>query len=367
MWIADTINGAKTTGKRYTDHVVLVRAASQTRALEEAFVKKKVPYKILNGAQFYSSEEIKTVLAYLRMVYAMNDMDFVWTVQRPRRGFGKKSVEALKKYAGQKGITLMDALGEQISQGIITKQALVDYYQQMMALHAVCQKLSAKELTKQVLDMGYRAELEQDVDQTRLDNVAEFLSNIAALEEENQEPLPLDELLAHFALFSQQDDDTDEELVRIMTIHTAKGLEFDTVFVNGLVEGQFPSKRLRNQDELEEERRLFYVAITRAKSALYLSSYEEKATSFAARQSSFLSDIDGKLLDCINNSSIGIPGATPAMVAKARFDIGENVMHPGFGAGKIIHVDEVGQVYEIFFEKLNSTRQIMFRAHLEKL
>ena len=261
----------------------------------------------------------------------------------------------------------MEAFGEQLGQGAINKQALVDYYQQILALHAIFNKLPAKELVKQVLDMGYRAELEQDVDQTRLDNVAEFLSNVAALEEENQENLPLDELLAHFALFSQQDDDTDKDEVRIMTIHAAKGLEFDTVFVNGLVEGQFPSKRLRNQDELEEERRLFYVAITRAKSMLYLSSYEEKAASFAARQSSFLSDIDGKLLDCINNSSIGTTGATPAMVAKAEFMIGENVMHPGFGAGKIVNVDEVGQVYEIFFEKLNSTRQIMFRAHLEKL
>lgn len=367
LWIADTIMQAKATGKRYADHVVLVRAASQTRALEEAFVKKKVPYKILNGAQFYSSEEIKTVLSYLRMVYAMNDMDFMWTIQRPRRGFGKKSVESLKKYAGQKGITLMEAFGEQIGQGMITKQALVDYYQQILALHAIFHKLPAKELVKQVLDMGYRAELEQDVDQTRLDNVAEFLSNVAALEEENQENLPLDELLSYFALFSQQDDDTDKDEVRIMTIHAAKGLEFDTVFVNGLVEGQFPSKRLRNQDELEEERRLFYVAVTRAKSMLYLSSYEEKAASFTARQSSFLSDIDGKLLDYINNSSIGMTGATPAMVAKAEFMIGENVMHPGFGAGKIVNVDEVGQVYEIFFAKLNSTRQIMFRAHLEKL
>lgn len=367
LWIADTVLEGCKAGKKYSDHTILVRASSQTRALEEAFIRRRVPYKILNGAQFYSSEEIKTVLAYLRMVYALNDLDFLWTIQRPRRGFGKKSIALLKQYAKQKSITLMEALGDRIQQGYINNQAVVDYYEDMMSLHSCYQNHSSKTLVNRVLDMGYRQELQQDVDQTRLDNVSEFLLTVAALEEENLDRIPLEDLLTHFALFSQQDDDTEKDVVKIMTIHTAKGLEFDTVFVNGMVEGQFPSKRLRNEDELEEERRLFYVAVTRAKSMLYISSYEEKAASFAACQSSFLKDIDVRLLDYVGDSRIMGSYYTPEMMQKAGFSVGDRVLHKAFGEGKILEVDERAQVYEIEFPKLNGARKIMFRANLQKM
>lgn len=365
LWIADTILEGCKAGKKYSDHTVLVRASSQTRALEEAFIRRKVPYKILNGAQFYSSEEIKTVLAYLRMVYSMNDLDFIWTIQRPRRGFGKKSIALLKQYAKEQNLSLMEALGDRIRQGYINNQAVVDYYERIMDLHAAYQRFSSKSLVNQVLDMGYREELQQDVDQTRLDNVSEFLLTVASLEEENLDRIPLEDLLAHFALFTQQDDDTDRDVVKIMTIHTAKGLEFDTVFVGGMVEGQFPSKRLRNEDELEEERRLFYVAVTRAKTQLYISSYEEKAASFAAGQSSFLKDIDVRLLDYVGDSRIVGSYYTPEMMQKAEFAVEDKVLHKVFGEGKIIEVDERAQVYEIEFAKLNGTRKIMFRANLQ--
>ncbi|MBO5337291.1 MAG: UvrD-helicase domain-containing protein [Lachnospiraceae bacterium] len=364
LWIADTIKGAVEQGKKYGDHTILVRASSQTRALEEMFIRKKLPYKILNGAQFYSSEEIKTVLAYLRMVYAGNDLDFVRTIQRPRRGFGKKAMEALKAYAKQKNLSLLDALGEQIRSGLVKKQDVLKYYDDIRVLHRTYINYSCKDLVNKVLDCGYRQELQQDVNQNKIDNVAEFITAIAALEEENMERLSLEDLLAHFALFSAQDDDTEKDLVKIMTIHTAKGLEFDTVFVNGLVDGQFPSNRLKNADELEEERRLFYVAITRAKKQLYLSSYETKGGSFDAIQSSFLSNIDAKLLDCIGNSKIGAPHEPAMMLPKANFQVGETVLHGVFGEGKIVAVDEKSQTYEIAFENLPQTRRIQFRAKL---
>lgn len=366
-WIADTITAAAGQGRQYSDHTILVRSSSQTRALEEAFVRKKVPYKILSGAEFYGSEEIKTVLAYLRMVYAMNDLDFTYTIQRPRRGYGRKSVENLKEYAAQRNITLMEALGEQIHNGTESRKAVMDYYNNITGLHDAYGNYSGKELVNMVLDFGYRKFLQQDVEQTKLDNISELLVTVAALEEENQEVISLDELLAHFALFTSQDDDTNKNLVKIMTIHTAKGLEFDTVFINGLVEGQFPSKRLINEDELEEERRLLYVAITRAKEMLYLSGYEAKAGSFIARQSSFLKDIDADLLDCINNSKIEKGYATPAMLPKARLTVGDEILHKGFGEGVVTGVDEKAQTYEIKFEAFEQPRRIQFRAKLIKL
>ena len=364
LWIADTVKQAVNGGKHYLDHAVLVRASSQTRALEEAFIRRKIPYKILNGSQFYGSEEIKTVLAYLRMIYSMNDLDFTWTIQRPRKGFGKKSIAELKSYATGNGLNLMEALGEQIAQGKIRKKGLITYYQRIKELHDTYQNYSCKDLVNLALDIGYREELQNDVDQTRLDNVAEFLTTVTALEEENKEPILLEDLLAHFALFSQQDDDTDKDVVKVMTIHTAKGLEFDTVFVSGMVEGQFPSKRLHNEDEFEEERRLFYVALTRAKRHLFISSYESKGGMFFATQSSFLTDIDIRLLHCINNSKIGESVHTPAALDKTHFKVGDKVCHKLFGEGQIVSVDEKMQVYGIAFSNANGIRRLQFRAEL---
>ena len=366
VWIAEQIDAAVSTGKKYADHTVLVRAASQTRALEEAFLAKKIPYKILNGARFYDSEEIRTVLAYLRMVYAPNDLDFLWTIKRPRKGFGKKSIEDLKKYAAEHEIGLFQALGEQIEQGTVKKEVLAAYYKNISELHKEYDKYSCKELVNRVLDFGYREELEQDVEQRRLDNVTELITAIAAMEAENQDKLSLEELLAHFALFTAQDDDDEKNVVKVMTIHTAKGLEFDIVFICGLVDGQFPSRRLRNEDELEEERRLFYVAVTRAKTRLYLSSYAAKSEGFPVRPSAFIQDIDYNLLECVGNV-VQNGQTTPQMLPKKTFDVGDKVEHKIFGVGTIVDINLSTQSYEIDFEKLTGTRKIMFRAELKKV
>lgn len=363
-FIADTI--LKSGGERFFDYAVLVRAASQTRALEEAFIKKKIPYKILSGAQFYSSEEIRTVLSYLRLVYAMGDMDFVWAIQHPRRGFGKKSIEELKRYVAKNGLSLMEALGKQIESGQVNKKAVISFYEDVSRLHDNYQNYSARDLAGMVLDLGYREELENDVEQTRLDNVTELLTTISNLEEENVERLPLEELLAHFALFSAQDDDTKSNVVRIMTIHTAKGLEFPVVFVPGMAEGQFPSKKLRNSEEFEEERRLFYVAITRAMKELYISNYRCKVAGFPVSASSFVGDIDPGLLRCLG-AKVVTKATTPDTLDKTGFAEGDRVEHPVFGQGTIVGVDMFLQSYEIQFDGLQDTRMIVFRAKLKKV
>ena len=288
LWIADTILDNVAKNMKYSDHTILVRAASQTRSLEEAFIKRKVPYKILSGAKFYESEEIRTVLSYMRMVYSLTDMDLLYTISRPRRGFGKKSVEKLKNAAAQNNCSLFKALGKQIEDGDITQKNVIEYYNAISELHDTYVAYTCTDIVNKCFDMGYRQALEQDIDQTRLDNVSELIRTITALEEDNQEKVELADLLSHFALFSAQDEDGEYNVVKVMTIHTAKGLEFDTVFVPGLVEGQFPSSRLRNEDEYEEERRLLYVAMTRAKNMLYLSTYRKKDGRFGARPSAFL-------------------------------------------------------------------------------
>ena len=367
VWIADTILDNIARNMKYRDHTVLVRAASQTRSLEEAFVKSKIPYKILSGAKFYESEEIRTVLSYMRMVYSLTDMDLLYTISRPRRGFGKKSVEKLKNMAAENECSLFQTLGKMIDEGEIIQKNVIAYYDALMELHAAYEEYSCTDIVNKCLDMGYREALEQDIDQTRLDNVSELIRTITAIEDDNQEKVELADLLSHFALFSAQDEDGEYNVVKVMTIHTSKGLEFDTVFVPGLVEGQFPSSRLRNEDEYEEERRLLYVAITRAKNMLYLSTYRKKDGRFGARPSSFLSDIDINLLDCINNSRILIKGETEQMLPKLKFDVGDIVRHKVFGVGEIIKIDNITQTYEIQFRNIRGTRRIMFRAELEKV
>jgi len=363
-FIADTI--LKSGGENYSDYAVLVRASSQTRALEEAFIKKKVPYKILSGAQFYASEEIRTVLSYLRLVYALGDMDFVWAIRHPRRGFGKKSVEELKRYAAASGLTLMEALGRLIEAGAVTRKAVISFYENIKKFHENHHRYSATELAGMVLDMGYREELENDVEQTKLDNVTELLTTISKLEEEKAERLLLEDLLTHFALFSAQDDDTANDVVKIMTIHTAKGLEFPVVFVPGMADGQFPSRKLRNSEELEEERRLFYVAVTRAMKELCISSYRCKVAGFPVNPSGFVGDIDYHLLEFSGVEEV-TGTVTPDMPEKTGFTEGERVEHPVFGAGTIVGVDMLLQSYEIDFDNLKGTRQIVFRAKLNKL
>lgn len=366
-WIANCIADGQAQGKLYSDYVVLVRASSQTRSLEEAFVRKKVPYKILSGAKFYEAEEIRTVLAYLRMIYSQTDLDFRYTIARPRRGFGKKSQEKLALYAKAHQCTMFQALGAALASGEITKEPVVQYYQEMQRLHENYGNYSSHELAKACLALGYRTELEQDFDQTKLDNVSELLDTIQTLEKENMEPVPLGDMLEHFALFTAQDEDTKHNVVRVMTIHTAKGLEFDTVFIPGLIENQFPSYRLKNEDEYEEERRLLYVAMTRAKKMLYLSSYKNKVEGYPARTSSLLCGIDTDCVACINGSRLPYGSVTEPMREKIQFKEGDIVWHKIFGKGRILKADTEAQVYEIQFEQLSAIRRIQFRAELRSV
>ena len=173
-----------------------------------------------------------------------------------------------------------------------------------MELHAAYEEYSCTDIVNKCLDMGYREALEQDIDQTRLDNVSELIRTITAIEDDNQEKVELADLLSHFALFSAQDEDGEYNVVKVMTIHTSKGLEFDTVFVP---------------------------------------------------------------VDCINNSRILIKGETEQMLPKLKFDVGDIVRHKVFGVGEIIKIDNITQTYEIQFRNIRGTRRIMFRAELEKV
>ena len=367
LWIAETINNTHQAGKNYSDFAILVRASAQSRAIEEAFIKSKIPYKVLSGTKFYDSVEIKTVLAYLKVVYTLSDLDCSYTINRPKRGFGKKSIEKVKKYAEEQNISFIDALGKQISEGKIKNQSVIDYYNNITKLHNEYQKYSCKDITNMVLDFGYREYLQKIVDQEKIDNISEFLALVASMEADNMENIELGDLLEYFSLFETSDDDTDDNVVKVMTIHAAKGLEFDTVFIPGLVNGLFPDERMKTQEEMEQERNLFYVAITRAEKMLYLSSYQYKYGNTECLPSSFLSDIDIELLNCINNSVIGEGNTSTELLEKAEFEVGDFVWHEEFGKGIIVEVNQRLQKYSIRFQDSALTIPMVFRSPLKKL
>ena len=206
--------------------------------------------------------------------------------------------------AAENECSLFQALGKMIEEGEIIQKNVIAYYDALMELHAAYEEYSCTDIVNKCLDMGYREALEQDIDQTRLDNVSELIRTITAIEDDNQEKVELADLLSHFALFSAQDEDGEYNVVKVMTIHTSKGLEFDTVFVP---------------------------------------------------------------VDCINNSRILIKGETEQMLPKLKFDVGDIVRHKVFGVGEIIKIDNITQTYEIQFRNIRGTRRIMFRAELEKV
>lgn len=198
---------------------------------------------------------------------------------------------------------------------------MIEYYNAISELHDTYVAYTCTDIVNKCLDMGYRQALEQDIDQTRLDNVSELIRTITALEEDNQEKVELADLLSHFALFSAQDEDGEYNVVKVMTIHTAKGLEFDTVFVPGLVEGQFQAAGFVMKTNMKRKEDCCMLQMTRAKNMLYLSTYRKKDGRFGARPSAFLSDIDTNLLDCINNSRVLIRGVTEQMLPKVVFEV----------------------------------------------
>lgn len=289
------------------DFVVLFRTNYQSRSLEEAFNRGGIPYTIVGGVAFYRRKEIKDLLAYLKLIVNRSDDEsLLRVVNFPARGIGEVTIDYLRSFSQQSGIALTDALRRideiveiQPRQRSQLKQfgSLIDKYARLK------DELSISELIRSLTDetriiRTLKDESTPDA-QNRIENIQEFLAGIEEFHSENPEGT-LQEFLAEVSLVADVDRwDTQRNSVTLMTVHAAKGLEFPVVFVSGLEEGLFPLSS-KDQDELEEERRLFYVAITRAKKKVYLSYSKQRyrfgKISFQS-PSRFLSEIESELLD----------------------------------------------------------------------
>lgn len=425
-WIVERIQNAvqsAASGVHYKDIAVLYRMHSQSRSVEEALMAENIPYKVYSGVGFYQRKEIKDVICYLRMLVYADDLSFLRTVNTPKRQFGPRKISILQAFADARGVGLYEALLEIVAEagllntvaadvssqaemlsvgddrrkidfdckGFLARSNVVEYVKLIEKFRSRYRDMSVSEiLTKILRETNYEEMLRLDGDEDRLDNLAELKQGILEFENYYEEDASLDEYLQNIVLFTNADEDAEEkDRVQLMTIHNAKGLEFPQVFVCGLNEGFFPVKRVQNKVQLEEERRLAYVAFTRAENVLCLSDAEdgvagESGTRYPSRfllemdmggldiargfsedlldaAKAHISNVDQER-DFLSDESLGLVKKVPA----AAFDVGDRVVHKIFGVGTVRVVDAKNFCYEIAFDKFATPRSIQFDFPLVK-
>ena len=297
-WIAAQIAQLTAAGTKPSEIAALYRAHYVTRALEEALIDAKIPYVIYSGVPFFARREIKDALSYLRMVVHKDDLSFRRVANLPKRNLGRRRMAFLEQIAEKENCTLYQALQQNLDDELFKRTKAKDFVDLMEAFARRTEE-TASDLLAALLDAsGYERLLRTEGSQERLDNLAELKAAVRAYEETCGEETGVADFLDHAALFTASDAETGRDRVRLMTIHAAKGLEFPIVFLMGLNEGILPSRKTKTRAAMEEERRLAFVAMTRAKDRLYLSEAEGLGIDGYVRfPSRFLLDVDKSLLD----------------------------------------------------------------------
>ena len=327
----------------YKDIAVLYRTNAQSRVLEEEMLKENMPYRVVGSFYFYSRKEIKDLIAYLRLIHNYKDnVSLLRVINTPKRGIGLKTIENLTRKADEAGISIYEA---------ITSGKELQFKELIERLKKVSEDLTLTELIDKVLDAtGIKQELESEgtlESEVRLENLEEFKS-ITKSFEEREGLISLEEFLLEISLISDVEEYKDDpNRISLMTVHSVKGLEFNHVFVVGMEEGIFPHvNSLMENSEIEEERRLCYVAITRAKDDLHLINARRR-TLYGNEQinpvSRFIGEINSDLLE--TNAKDEIPKKEEKIEVGEMFreeevdyQVGDFVYHETFGTGKVVEV-----------------------------
>ncbi len=380
VWMADQMQALHDTGVAYRDMAVLYRGHYVSRSVEEVLLKRKIPYTIYSGVQFFDRMEIKDALSYLRMIAYKDDLSFRRVVNSPKRNMGQRRMKFLEQTAEKFGCSLYDALcrtlDDDIFKGAKASQfvGLIETYAANYAQRPVSEVLSAL-----LNDSGYELALRTEGAQERLDNLAELKQSIYEYETTCGEEATLEHYLAHVALFTNADGQQAGDKVKLMTVHAAKGLEFPYVFLCGMNEGVFPSRKTRTLPAMEEERRLAFVAMTRAEKRLYLTEAEGRNLDGSPRYPSrFILDIDPALLEYTEKPREGLIAdardyialserALPENMVAGGFAVGDRVEHDVLGPGTVVEVDTDRSANIIQFDSMPTPRAISFRAKLKGL
>ncbi|KIO61527.1 hypothetical protein B4064_3417 [Caldibacillus thermoamylovorans] len=364
----------ETKQRKFSDFAILYRTNAQSRAMEEMLVKANIPYTIVGGTKFYDRKEIKDLLAYLRLVANLDDdISFVRIINVPKRGIGATSLDRIAQYALQNEMSMFRALGEVERIGLSAKamKACREFYQMLSGLNQMQEYLSVMELTEEIIKRTeYREVLQAEKTleaESRLENIDEFLS-VTKNFEESSEDQTLIAFLTDLALVADIDQLDKEENVKdavvLMTLHSAKGLEFPVVFLIGLEEGVFPhSRSLMEENDMEEERRLMYVGITRAEEELYITNaqirtlYGHTNINPASR---FIEEIPDEFIDRLNEQKRNVPVRDqhqvrpvfrPAQSTTGGEDIrwraGDKAIHKKWGVGTVVSVKGEGDHMEL--------------------
>ena len=367
-WITAQMRAMHDGGKSYSQMAVLYRAHFVSRTIEESLIRNKIPYVLYSGVEFYKRKEIKDILCYLRMVYAGDDVSFLRTVNEPRRGVGRTRIAALKQYAEMNRCSLYDALVASLDTKLIKSSRAKEYVRLIEKYRAIYDGMDLTDLLSGILtDSGYELMLRTSGEEERLDNLAELKQAIYDFQRKAGEEVTLGNYLDHAALFTNMDQNDRAQAVKLMTVHAAKGLEFPAVFLCGLSEGIFPGKRANTREKLEEERRLAYVAFTRARDRLFLSDaagsnydgsfrYPSRFLFNAEEENvEYAVPLDPDLIEDAMNHIRKTEDLGPAP-ERPNESIGKRVLHPVFGEGSVIGIPRGQEGFIVQFDNMVTPR-----------
>lgn len=364
-WVASIIKQLEKKGIDYKDIGILYRSNYLSRALEKAFVEHHIPYIIFGGTRFYERAEIKDALSYLRMILMNDDLAFKRVINTPKRGIGNKTIDTIYDVAMEKGITMYEVVREYSLFSGKTKTAIDDFVSKVESWKNRYGAMEIEDILQMCLEeSGYRFQLEEAKETERLENIKELINDIEGFQE-NYPDSTLEEYLQLVALYGDKSQYESGRFVQLMTIHAAKGLEFDYVFVIGLSDGVFPSERSMADGlkGVEEERRLAYVAMTRAKKQLYLS--DASGFSYVLNRprvtSRFVNEIDEEHIERMNKKAemkkeekivirtdenrANQSSQAIKQASTTRYKKGNQVVHTMYGEGVIISItDDILQV-----------------------
>jgi len=381
-YVASRINRLVANHYNYRSIAILYRSAYLSKAMEKALINNSIEYKIFGGIRFFERAEIKDMLSYLRMLTVSDDLSFKRIINTPKRGIGEKSIEALFNHARLTTQSLFEAI-DTFEESPKTKEKFLAFKKQVLDWQNRAKTLTLEQTFQMVLEeSGYKKMLKDSPDEAdteRLDNIKELLNDIIQFQEAH-ETLDMADYLAEIALYTDVEAKNNAtDYVTLMTIHAAKGLEFDNVFVIGMSEGVFPSERTTSESGnkgLEEERRLAYVAFTRARKNLFLTdnngfSYVATGNKMTSR---FVSEIDEQYIESsgldsrtirseavssYNLSSDNFPSSSVSHkpASKSKYKVGDAVVHDIFGEGVILSINE-NNIGDIAFGYPHMTKKI---------